>query len=125
LPDGVLEPAERVAAAASLQLRAPYLDHHLAELVSSLDDGARVRGLTGKWLLRQAAQRLEAGREARRPGLGIPLEGLLRGELRELLVDHLRGARSVTRAYYDEKALDRALEDHLRGKRNNDSLLWT
>jgi len=125
LPDGLLEPAERVAAAASLQLRAPYLDHHLAELVSSLDDGARVRGLTGKWLLRQAAQRLEAGREARRPGLGIPLEGLLRGELRELLVDHLRGARSVTRAYYDEKALDRALEGHLRGKRDNDSLLWT
>ena len=44
--------------AASLELRAPFLDHRLAEYVSALPDAARVRGLSTKWILRQADERL-------------------------------------------------------------------
>ena len=46
--------------AESLETRAPFLDHKLAELVSALPDHARVRGLETKWILRQAAKPLLA-----------------------------------------------------------------
>ena len=39
----------------------PFLDHRLAEYVSSLPDEQRVRGLSTKWILRRAAQRAAAG----------------------------------------------------------------
>jgi asparagine synthase (glutamine-hydrolysing) len=125
LPDNVLERTDRMTMAASLEARAPFLDHRLAELVSALPDGLRVRGFTTKWILRRAAQPLLAGLAPRRAGFRIPVGAWLRGELRELLLEHLRGPRSLTRSYYEAKILDRLLDDHLAGRRNHEELLWT
>ena len=125
LPDNVLERTDRMTMSASLEARAPFLDHRLAELVSALPDGLRVRGFTTKWILRRAAQPLLAGLAPRRTGFRIPVGAWLRGELRELLLEHLRGPRSLTRAYYEAKILDRLLDDHLAGRRNHEELLWT
>jgi asparagine synthase (glutamine-hydrolysing) len=51
--------------------------------------------------------------------------GWLRNELREFALDHLQGRSSVTRHYYDAAALDRVLDEHLKGKKNHETLLWT
>ncbi|MGQ0654366.1 MAG: asparagine synthetase B family protein [Betaproteobacteria bacterium] len=127
LPDQVLERADRVTMASSLEARAPYVDHRLAEYVSRLPDGARVRGFATKWILRQAARRLfPAGAlKLRKAGFRIPVGKLLAGELKEFLIDHLRAANCATRNYYDPKALDRAIDDHVARKRNREGLLWT
>ena len=127
LADSVLERSDRMTAAASLELRAPFLDHRLAEYVSALPDAARVRGLSTKWILRRADEKLLAGAslKPRKRGFRIPLGELMRTEARELLVDHLRGAGCRTRAYCDGPVLDRLLDQHLAGKRNHEELLWT
>src|SRR5205085_2173583 len=39
--------------------------------------------------------------------------------------DRMRGPGSLTRAYYEPKALDRAIDDQIAGKRDNQELLWT
>jgi asparagine synthase (glutamine-hydrolysing) len=110
---------------ASLEARAPFLDHRLAEFVSALPDGLRVRGLATKWILRQAAKPLLAGLAPRQAGFRIPVGAWLRGELSEFLLDQLRGAGSRTRAYYEPKTLDRLLDEHLAGRRNHEEILWT
>jgi asparagine synthase (glutamine-hydrolysing) len=127
LADSVLERADRMTAAASLELRAPFLDHRLAEYVSALPDAARVRGLSTKWILRRAGERLlaDARVKPQKRGFRIPLGDLMRTESRELLVDHLRGAGCRTRSYCDGAVLDRLLDQHLAGKRNHEELLWT
>ncbi|HYR36703.1 MAG TPA: asparagine synthase-related protein [Burkholderiales bacterium] len=131
LADNLLERSDRMTAAASLELRAPFLDHRLAEYVSALPDAARVRGLSTKWILRQADRRLigqlgiKAGLKPRKAGFRIPLGDLMRGESRELLVDHLRGPGCLTRAYYDGKVLDRLLDEHLAARKNHEETLWT
>ena len=127
LADSVLERSDRMTAAASLELRAPFLDHRLAEYVSALPDAARVRGLSTKWILRRADEKLLAGAslKPRKRGFRIPLGELMRTEARELVVDHLRGAGCRTRAYCDGPVLDRLLDQHLAGKRNHEELLWT
>jgi len=48
----------------------------------------------------------------------------LRGDMRELLLDHLHGASSRTRAYYRADELDRVLGEHLKGRQNHQKLLW-
>jgi asparagine synthase (glutamine-hydrolysing) len=127
LADNLLERSDRMTAAAALELRTPFLDHRVAEYVSALPDAARVRGLSTKWILRQADRRLigDAGVKPRKAGFRIPLGDLMRGEMRELLVDQLRGPGCLTRAYYDGKVLDRLLDEHLAVRRNHEEMLWT
>jgi asparagine synthase (glutamine-hydrolysing) len=127
LPDELLERTERATMSASLQASMPFLDHRVAEYVSALPDAQRVRGLTTKWILREAAKRLIPAELGRRPKAGwrVDAAGWLRNELRDFTLEHLRGASSVTRQYYDAAALDRVLEDHLTGKKNYETLLWT
>jgi asparagine synthase (glutamine-hydrolysing) len=125
LPDDVLERADRMTMAASLEARAPYLDHRLVEFVSTLPDDLRVRGLSTKWILRQAARPLLPRLKPRKGGFAIPAGAWLRGELRDFLLEHLRGQGSLTRAYYEPRILDRVLDQHLAGKRNNETLIWT
>ena len=125
LPDNVLERTDRMTMAASLELRAPFLDHHLVEFVSMLPDALRVRGLATKWILWRAARPLLDGLRPRKAGFRIPVGAWLRGELSEWLLDHLRGAGSITRPFYDAAALDRLLDEHLAGRRNYEEILWT
>jgi asparagine synthase (glutamine-hydrolysing) len=125
LPDQLLERIDR--AAAGVQLRLPYLDHRIAEYVSALPDELRVHGLTTKRILREAARRLLPAPLARRAqgGWRMDVGGWLRSELRGFVLDHLQGRSSVTRHYYDAAALDRVLDEHLKGKKNHETLLWT
>jgi len=127
LPDQLLERNDRVAAAATLEAHMPFLEHRLAEYVSTLPDEQRVNGLTTKWILREAARRLLPATLAKRAkgGWRLDVAGWLRSDLRDFTLEHLRGRASVTRQYYDAAALDSLLDDHLNAKKNHETLLWT
>jgi asparagine synthase (glutamine-hydrolysing) len=127
LPDNLLERGDRMTMAASIEARVPFLDHRLAEYVSSLPDDQRVRGLTTKWILRQAGRKLLPAKILKRPKVGfrVPVNQWFRGEMREYLLEHLRGSGSLTRRYYDGAVLDRVLDDHIAGRHNQEKLLWT
>ncbi len=123
LPDHVLERMDRMTMAASLEARAPFLDHRLARYVSTLPDEHRVRGLGGKWILRQAARMLlpRALRRRPKPGPSQPAGDWMG---RELLLEHLHGASSLTRGYYNAAVLDRLLDEHVKGRQNYQQLIW-
>ena len=127
LPDNLLERADRMAMAASIETRVPFLDHELASFVSSLPDNFRVRGLHSKWILREAAKKLIPERILTRPKVGfrVPVNEWFRAEMRDCLLDHLQSAASITRAYYDAPALDQVLDEHLNGRQNHEKLLWS
>jgi asparagine synthase (glutamine-hydrolysing) len=127
LADNLLERSDRMTLAATLELRTPFLDHHVAEYVSALPDAARVRGLSTKWILRQAHRQLitDPAVKPRKAGFRIPLGDLMRTESRDLLGDHLSGPGCLTHTYYDRKILDRLLAQQFAGKRNHEETLWT
>jgi asparagine synthase (glutamine-hydrolysing) len=127
LPDNLLERGDRMTMAASIEARVPFLDHELAAFVSSLPDNFRVRGWCGKWILREAGKRLLPQRilTRRKVGFRVPVNEWFRGAMRDFLVDHLQSASSITRTYYDARALDQVLGEHLNGKQNHEKLLWT
>ncbi len=127
LPDELLERSDRCSALCGAELALPYLDHRLAEYVSSLPDESRVRGLATKWILRQAGKTLLPQELAsrRKGGFRMPIRDWLRNELRATLLEHLQGVGSRTRKYYDAGRLDRMLDEHLRGKHDHARTLWT
>jgi asparagine synthase (glutamine-hydrolysing) len=127
LPDQLLERNDRAAAACELELRMPFLDYRLAEYVSALPDAQRVRGLATKRILRAAGRRVLPAALAKRRKAGWRLDagGWLRNELRDFTLEHLAARSCVTRQYYDAAALDQVLDEHLQGKKNHETLLWT
>ncbi len=127
LPDNLLERGDRMTMAASIEARVPFLDHEFAAFVSSLPDNCRVRGLRGKWILREAGKQLIPERILTRPKVGfrVPVNEWFRGQMREYLLDHLQSGSSITRAYYDRQILDGILAEHLNGVQNHEKLLWT
>ncbi len=127
LPDNLLERGDRMSMAASIESRVPFLDHELAEFASSLPDRYRVRGKCSKWILREAGKQLLPARILARPKVGfrVPVNRWFRGEMREYLLDHLQSASSMTRTYFDPKALDNVLAEHVDGRQNHEKLLWS
>ena len=110
----------------SIESRVPFLDHELAAFVSRLPDRCRVRGFTTKWILRRAAAKLIPAPILERPKVGfrVPVNRWFQGPMREFVLDHLQGAGSRTRGYYDTRVLDRTLDEHVRGRQNHEKLIW-
>ena len=127
LPDNLLERADRMTMAASIEARVPFLDHELAGFVSSLPDAYRIRGWKTKWILREACRQLLPQQilTRRKVGFRVPVNEWFRGRMRAFLLDHLQGPSSMTRHYYDARILDRVLSSHCQGRQNHEKLLWT
>jgi asparagine synthase (glutamine-hydrolysing) len=127
LPDNLLERGDRMTMAASIEARVPFLDHVLAEFVSSLPDEYRVRGLSTKWILRAAARQVLPAAILDRPKVGfrVPVARWFQSGMRDFLLDHLRADDSLTRGYYDARALDGVIDEHLGGRQNHEKLLWS
>ena len=126
LPDNLLERGDRMTMAASIEARMPFMDHKLAAYVSALPDSFRVRGHTGKWVLREAMKRLLPANILERPKVGfrVPVNEWFRTSMRDYLMDHLTGPDSRTKSYYHPAALQRILEEHTQGRQNHEKLLW-
>ena len=127
LPDNLLERGDRMTMAASLEARMPFMDHTLAEFVTTLSDTWRVRRRTTKYILRAAAHALLPRAILQRPKIGfrVPVDEWFRGPLREFLLDHLLEPASRTREYYHPQVLKTYVDEHLSGRRNHEKLLWS
>jgi asparagine synthetase B (glutamine-hydrolysing) len=54
----LLQMADRMCMAHSVESRCPFLDHRLVEFAFSLDDSLRFRDGTGKWIVHRAAEKI-------------------------------------------------------------------
>ena len=96
LPDDVLVKVDRASMHHSLEIRSPLLDHEVVELAARMPARLRLRGWTGKRILRTLLGRhLPAAQvEAPKRGFGVPLGAWFRSELTERLEEMVADASS-------------------------------
>ena len=126
LPDDLLVKVDRASMSASLESRAPFLDHRVVELALSLPERVLIRGGVGKWLLRQVLDRYVPRQLIERPkaGFEIPLGEWLRGPLRPWAESLLEPGQVARGGYLDPTLITRAWRQHLSGTFDRGHLLW-
>jgi asparagine synthase (glutamine-hydrolysing) len=127
LPDNLLERGDRMTMSASVELRPPFLDHHLVELAFSLPTKLKVRGHTTKWIVKEIARRHLPDEivSRRKVGFRLPLDVWLRGELQDMAWDLLTSPQSLVSSVTDKKLVRRLLERHRSGEGNEEIRIWT
>jgi asparagine synthase (glutamine-hydrolysing) len=126
LPDDILTKVDRASMAVALEARVPLIDHRVVEFASRLPRAAKIRGGVSKWLLREVLYRHVPKELVERPkmGFGVPLGSWLRGPLRSWAENLLAEQKLREGGYFDPAAVRRVWDDHVRGARNREYMLW-
>ncbi len=127
LTDNLLERGDRMSMAASIENRPPFLDHELVELSFRVSSGMKIRGMSGKWIIKEIARRhLPANIvDRKKVGFKVPLDEWFRGGLRDYAHDLLLGRDSFVSSYFDRGVIEALLVSHERRRRNEEQRLWT
>jgi len=127
LQDNLLVKVDRMSMAHSLEVRAPYLDHELVEFICSLKPGFKLKGLTTKYILKEAAKGILPEKIIRRPkkGFGIPLAKWIKSDLKQLFEETLSPDRISRGGLFHPAYVQRLLAEHLHRQKDHRKLLWT
>jgi asparagine synthase (glutamine-hydrolysing) len=125
LPCDLMAKVDRTCMAASLEARAPFLDHRVVESAVRIPENLRLKGREGKRVLRRAFADLLPRRIARRSkmGFGVPVGRWLREEMREMVADLLAKGGKLG-GFVDGGAVGRIVAEHLDGRADHGARLW-
>lgn len=126
LPNDILVKVDRAAMAASLETRAPFLDHRIAELAWQLPLALKLRNGVGKWALRQLLDRHVPRALIERPkaGFAMPIGPWLRRPLRSWAEALLDPALIRRQGWFQPEPVQRLWREHLAGA-DHTPQLWS
>ena len=109
LPDDLLVKVDRASMAVSLEVREPLLDHRLIELAWSLPLSTKIRGTSGKWILRRLLNRYLPVEmvDGEKRGFGLPIDSWLHGPLREWAGSLIDAKRIEAEGWFDARSIRR------------------
>jgi asparagine synthase (glutamine-hydrolysing) len=126
LPDDILAKVDIAGMGNGLETRAPLLDHRLLEFAAACPSSLKLRGATGKYLLKKALEPYLPRQilNRRKMGFGMPVAEWFRGELGEMAGDLLLSARALKRGYFRRDAVDRLIAEHRSCRADHGAKLW-
>jgi asparagine synthase (glutamine-hydrolysing) len=117
---------DQMSMAASIESRVPFLDHPLMEFAARLPQRMKLRGLTTKYVLREAMRGLlpDAILTRRKMGFPVPIGRWFAGEYRRVLDEFVLGSRAAQRGLFRPDTIRRIVDEHTRGEGGHAERLW-
>ena len=121
-----LKKVDRASMAVSVEARTPFMDYRVVEFAFTLPPDLKVRGETGKYILRRVLHRYVPEALYQRPKMGfhLPLSTWLRGPLREWAEDLLDPSSIRQEGLLDPDPIRVKWQEHLSGRRDRVDHLW-
>jgi asparagine synthase (glutamine-hydrolysing) len=126
LPGDILTKVDRMTMAASLEARAPLLDHKLIEFVTRIPARLKMRGAETKHIMKRAVSDLVPAEILNRPkqGFGVPIQQWINSQLKERIRETLTSRSARERGYADPRYVRLLLDEHERNRRDHSTQLW-
>ena len=126
LPDDMLTKVDRASMAHSLEVRVPFLAHTFADFAATVPIDMKLRGSTGKYILRKAVEPWLPPGILDRPkqGFAVPLARWVRGDLGNFAESVWRDAKADDAGALEPAAVARLFREHRSGKVDRSQLLF-
>ena len=126
LPGDILTKVDRTSMAVGLEAREPLLDHRLVEFAARVPAAMRLRGGSGKWLMKRAMRRYLPDEilQRRKMGFVTPISDWFRGPLADEAAAIARSPALAELDWIDAGAVDRLATEHRSGRSDHGRLLW-
>jgi asparagine synthase (glutamine-hydrolysing) len=126
LPELLLMRVDKITMATSVEARVPFLDHHLIDYAMGLPRGLKVKGTTGKHILKRALESVLPKDVLYQPkrGFGAPTREWFRGPEGDSLIQQLLNSSIRKRNFFDYGFIERLADEHRRKQRDWSANLW-
>lgn len=126
LPNSVLTKVDRASMAVSLEARAPLLDTRIYDYVWSLPFNMKIRGQSGKYLLREVLARYIPRELFERPkqGFAMPVGEWLKTDLKDWAENLLDEKRLTEDGYLNADIVRKTWKEHQQGQGQHAGKLW-
>src|SRR2546421_2418811 len=126
LPELLLMRVDKITMATSVEARVPFLDHHLIEYAINLPRELKIKGQSGKHILKRALESVLPADVLYKPkrGFGAPVREWLRGPEGEELAKQLMNSAIRERNFFDYSFIQRMADEHKRETRDWSANLW-
>jgi asparagine synthase (glutamine-hydrolysing) len=123
----ILTKVDRASMAHSLEVRVPLLDHEFVEWAASVPSRYKLKGQEGKYILKKALEPHLPNDVLYRSKMGfaVPLAKWFRGPLKQRLRTTITDGRLAATGLFDMDYLERLVDQHQSGRRDNSTVLWS
>lgn len=127
LAEDILTKVDRASMAVSLEVRAPFLDHKIAQFAANLPPEFKLKGKNGKFILKKAVEDMLPSSVTKRAkkGFGIPIAQWLKGRLNYLMKELLEPSRLIRQDLFDFEYVQKLIREHEQGIFSHHKQLWT
>ena len=117
---------DQMSMATSIESRVPFLDHKVVEFAARVPSRYKVKGFSGKHLVKDAlAERLPASiRHRKKMGFPVPFDEWLRSTFAPSIKSCLLSDRALSRGWFRPDAVRALLDEHWSGRQNLTRHIW-
>lgn len=126
LPGDILQKADKMSMAHSLEVRVPFLDREVFQVARQIPHGMKTKHYTTKYVLRKATAGYLPKETAYRKKLGFPIpirNWLKEDDWYEQIKEAFTGETAFL--YFHTNYLLKLLEEHRAGEEDNSKKIWT
>lgn len=126
MPGSLLTRLDRPSMAHSLEARVPFLSHKFVDWTLSMPLSMKLRGKTGKYALRKAAEPWlpKGALDMRKLGFQLPFAEWFRGDFNDFAREAWNDSGASQGGYLQNQAVEDLFVEHRSGKANHGRMLY-
>jgi asparagine synthase (glutamine-hydrolysing) len=126
MPASMCQRLDRASMAHSLEARVPFLSHRFVEFALTVPTGLKLKGNTGKYVLRRAVEPwLPQGQlDQRKIGFQLPLADWFMGGFNDFAREAWGSSGAAELGILDKRGVDRLFDEHRSGAADHGRMLY-